>query len=83
MMLVLKSLTLCRTSNICHPASEGLVYVQRTSADSDYNVLTTISYDTATNGTVTARAARDVSNTRWQTPLKPAASQNKSVLPPM
>ena len=82
MMLVLKSLTLCRTSNKCHPAGERLFYVQRMSADSDYNVFTTISYD-ATNGTVTARAARDVSNTRWQAPLKPAASQNKSVLPPM
>ena len=57
MMLVLKSLALCRTSNKCHSAGERLVYVQRTSADSDHNVFTTISYDTATNGTVTARAA--------------------------
>lgn len=43
------------------------------SADSDYNVFTTITYNTPIGGSVETQAAKDLLQTGWQAPIRPKA----------
>ena len=66
----LGDLTKSLGTTVILPAGDVFMF-KGMSADSDHNVFTTISYDTATEGgTVTSQAAKDVSNSRWQAPIK-------------
>lgn len=70
----LEKLTDSLSTTVILPAGDVFMF-KGMSADSDHNVFTTISYDTPTGGTVETQAAKDVSVTRWQAPMKSAAGK--------
>ena len=66
----LDDLVKCLGTTVILPAGDVFMF-KGMSADSENNVFTTITYNTPIGGSVKTQEAKDISLTRWLTPMKP------------